>query len=62
MVAEQEKMGLNNPLEIKVPEGYQQLLNYWAGKGPKPSEAEAWKTLQQFLENLKIKTTSHIPM
>ncbi len=50
-----KKMGLNNPLEIKVPEGYQQLLNYWAGKGPKPSEAEAWKTLQQFLENLKIK-------
>lgn len=50
-----KKMGLNNPLEIKIPEGYQQLLNYWAGKGPKPSEAEAWKTLQQFLENLKIK-------
>jgi endoglucanase len=50
-----KKMGLNNPLEIKAPEGYQQLLSYWAGKGPKPSEAEAWKTLQQFLENLKIK-------
>jgi len=50
-----KKMGLNNPLEIKAPEGYQDLLNYWAGKGPKPSEAEAWKTLQQFLENLKIK-------
>ncbi|MBO9561946.1 MAG: cellulase family glycosylhydrolase [Niastella sp.] len=50
-----KKMGLRNPLEIKVPQGYQQLLDYWAGKGPKPSEADAWKTLQQLLENLKIK-------
>lgn len=50
-----KKMGLNNPLEIKAPQGYRQLLDYWAGKGPKPSEAEAWKTLQEFLENLKIK-------
>ncbi len=50
-----KKMGLNNPLQIATPAGYQQLLDYWAGKGPKPSGEEAWKTLQQFLENLKIK-------
>ncbi|MDF2187344.1 cellulase family glycosylhydrolase [Paraflavitalea sp. CAU 1676] len=50
-----KKMGLRNPLEIKVPQGYQELLDYWAGKGPKPSEEQAWKTLQEFLENLKIK-------
>lgn len=52
---QEKKMGLRNPLEIKIPQDYQQLLDYWAGKGPKPSEAEAWKTLQQLLENLKIK-------
>jgi aryl-phospho-beta-D-glucosidase BglC (GH1 family) len=56
-----KKMGLNNPLQIAAPQGYQQLLDYWAGKGPKPSEAEAWKTLQQFLENLKIKNNISHP-
>jgi endoglucanase len=52
---QEKKMGLRNPLEIKQPAGYQSLLSYWSGKGPKPSEAEAWKTLQELLENLKIK-------
>jgi len=50
-----KKMNINEPLEIKVPEGYSKLLDYWAGKGEKPSEEEAWKTLQQLLENIKIK-------
>ena len=49
-----KKMNINNPLEIKIPEGYSHLQDYWAGKGEKPTEAEAWKTLQQLLENLKI--------
>lgn len=49
-----KKMGLNNPLEIKVPQGYQQLLDYWAGKGPKPSEETAWATLQELLRNVRI--------
>lgn len=49
-----KKMNVNQPLEIKIPEGYSRLLDYWAGKGDKPTEAEAWKTLEQLLENLKI--------
>ena len=56
---QEKKMGLRNPLEIKIPQGYQQLLDYWAGKGAKPSESAAWNTLQQLLENLKI--TNNIP-
>lgn len=56
-----KKMGLNNPLEIKAPQGYQQLLDYWAGKGPKPSADAAWKTLQEFLENLKLKNNLFHP-
>jgi endoglucanase len=50
-----KKMGINNPLEIKQPEGYQQFLDYTSGKGPKIAEAEAWKILQQLLSNLEIK-------
>ena len=54
-----KKMGINNPLEIKKPGGYDTLLAWWSGKGPKPSETEAWKTLQQLLENLKIENNIH---
>lgn len=56
-----KKMGINNPLEIKRPAGYDQLLNYWSGKGPKPTEADAWKTLQELLENIKIEKNTYHP-
>lgn len=49
-----KKMGNNQPLEIKQPEGYQQFLDFTTGKGPKPTAEEAWKTLQQLLSNLRI--------
>jgi endoglucanase len=51
---QEKKMGINNPVEIKRPQGYKELLDYWAGRGPKPDEATAWKTLQELLENIKI--------
>lgn len=49
-----KKMGGNNPLEIKVPDGYQKLLDYWNKKGPKPSPTEAQVVLDQWLQNLKL--------
>lgn len=49
-----KKMGINNPLEIKMPDGYEQLLNYWRGSGPRPDSATAWKVLQQLLNNIKV--------
>ncbi|NCI49697.1 cellulase family glycosylhydrolase [Sediminibacterium roseum] len=49
-----KKMGINNPLEIKQPEGYQKFLDYTSGKGPKIPEEEAWKILQELLSNLRI--------
>lgn len=49
-----KKMGINNPLEIKQPEGYQKLVNYWLKKGEKPTAAEAQKILNELLENLKL--------
>ncbi len=51
---QEKKMNINNPLEIKIPAGYDKLLAYWASKGEKPSEADAWKTLQELITNLKI--------
>jgi aryl-phospho-beta-D-glucosidase BglC (GH1 family) len=58
---QEKKMGINNPLEIMRPAGYDQLLNYWSGKGPKPTEAEAWNTLQEWLENSKIENNIYHP-
>lgn len=48
-----KKMGISNPLEIKEPAGYDQLLDYWSGKGTKPAAAFAMKVLNELLENLK---------
>ncbi|WP_262244975.1 cellulase family glycosylhydrolase [Parapedobacter soli] len=49
-----KKMGINQPLEIKQPEGYGKLLDYWAGEGEKPTTADALQTLNEWLENLKL--------
>lgn len=49
-----KKMGINNPVEIKMPDNYQKLVDYWTGKGPKPSAAEAQVVLNQWLENIKF--------
>jgi endoglucanase len=51
---QEKKMGINNPLEIKQPEGYEKLLNYWSGKGAKPPAEESWKILQELLANIKM--------
>lgn len=49
-----KKLGSNNPLEIKVPAGYQKILNFWAGKGPKPKADEAYKAVMELANNLKL--------
>jgi aryl-phospho-beta-D-glucosidase BglC (GH1 family) len=56
-----KKMGINNPLEIKRPAGYDKLLAYWSGKGEKPTEAEAWKTLEELLANIHISNNIYHP-
>lgn len=56
-----KKMGVNNPLEIKRPAGYEKLLAYWSGKGPKPSEEEAWTTLTELLAFLETANNIYHP-
>jgi endoglucanase len=58
---QEKKMGINNPLEIKQPTGYEKLLNYWSGKGEKPSAEEAWKILQELLKNIQIENNIFHP-
>ncbi|WP_242693115.1 cellulase family glycosylhydrolase [Sabulibacter ruber] len=49
-----KKLGFNNPLEVPMTPGYQKLLTYWQGKGPKPSADEAYAALMELTENLKL--------
>lgn len=49
-----KKMGINQPLEIREPEGYGRLLDYWAGHGEKPTPEEAKRVLDEWLDNLKL--------
>jgi hypothetical protein len=49
-----KKIGINNPLEIKMTAGYQKLVDYWNGKGAKPSQSEAITALDELLENIKL--------
>lgn len=49
-----KKMGFNNPLEIRVTRGYEELLRYWAGTGPRPSAEAAYATLMQMAENTRL--------
>jgi endoglucanase len=51
---QEKKIGINNPLEIKLTPSYQKLLDYWYGKSPKPSQTEAIAALDEFLNNIKL--------
>lgn len=49
-----KKSGINNPLEVKMNNDYKKIIDYWKGKGEKPSKAEAAKAFLQFAEAVKI--------
>jgi hypothetical protein len=49
-----KKIGSNNPLEIRLSPAYQKLLDYWNGKGARPSEKEADSTLQELLADCRL--------
>lgn len=49
-----KKIGINNPLEIKINPGYQKILKYWNDEGSKPSEEEAYDAFMQLADNTKI--------
>ncbi len=51
-----KKIGsVTGTVTIKKTEGYQKLLNYWAGSGSKPSVSDATTWLLEMTENMKLK-------
>ncbi|MVT10211.1 cellulase family glycosylhydrolase [Chitinophaga tropicalis] len=49
-----KKLGVSNPLEIPSNDGYQQILNYWNGKGEKPDETAAFAALMELAQATNI--------
>jgi endoglucanase len=41
-------------MNVSVPDGYQQLIDYWKGDGPAPAADDTYNTLMQLTENIKI--------
>ena len=50
-----KKVGTNNPFEVKMPPGFKKIIQYWKGKGPKPSSKTAFHALMQLARNYKTK-------
>jgi aryl-phospho-beta-D-glucosidase BglC (GH1 family) len=50
-----KKIGSESSLmTISAPAGYQKIIDYWTGKGPKPTENEAKTTFMELAENVKF--------
>ncbi len=41
-------------MNVSMPDGYQEIIDYWKGEGPKPAADDAYKTLMQLAENARI--------
>ena len=41
-------------MTVKRPDGYQEIIDYWAGKGPRPAPDKALVTFMELAENMKI--------
>lgn len=50
-----KKLGHNNPLEVPSIPGYDKVLSYWSGKGPRPDSATAYQGLMELARSTNIK-------
>lgn len=50
-----KKIGSESGLmNVREPKGYQRIIDFWSGKGPKPSGEEAMTTFMELAENMKL--------
>ena len=52
---------INSPYSITINPGYQDILDYWKGEGPKPSEDESFNAVMQLAENLLVTNNTYRP-
>lgn len=49
-----KKLGINNPLEVTSNPDYDKILAYWAGSGPQPGAAAAYKGLMELANGTNV--------
>lgn len=49
-----KKDGINNVMKVTFNKDYENLIKYWKGEAPKPTEEEAFSAVMQWAENHKI--------
>jgi endoglucanase len=49
-----KKIGSNNPLEVPFTPEYRQIVDYFLGKGPRPTEAQAEAGLHSLLHSIRL--------
>ena len=49
-----KKLGVNNPLQVKLDSNYIQLVRYWRGQGPNPGADNAFAGLMQHARNTHV--------
>jgi hypothetical protein len=52
-----KKLGSNNPLQIRPNSNYEQVINYWSGKGSRPDENTAYIGLKDLAASAKLENT-----
>ncbi len=48
---------IDSPYAVEINPGYQEILDYWQGNGPQPTEQEAFDAMMQLAENLLIENS-----
>ena len=48
---------IDSPYAVDINPGYQKVLDYWRGEGPKPTEQETFDGMMQLCENLLVENS-----
>lgn len=50
---------IDSPYAVDINPGYQKVLDYWKGEGPRPSEQETFDGMMQLCENLLVENSRY---
>lgn len=50
---------IDSPYAVDINPGYQKVINYWKGEGPRPTEQETFEGMMQLCENLLVENSRY---
>lgn len=50
---------IDSPYAVDINQGYQKVIDYWKGEGPRPTEQETFDAMMQLAENLLVDNSSY---